>query len=153
VKVVLETLIYPVKENKVLLIKKKRGLGKGLWNGSGGKVENNETIEEAATRELKEETGLKAKSLIFVGFLEFFEIIKKELHYVYVFVTKDFEGKEKETEEALPKWFEIDDLPFDKMWEDDQYWLKNVLKGEKVYARFKFKNWKLVDKEVYKLNL
>ena len=73
------------------------------------------------------------------------------MHYVYVFVTEDFEGKEEETEEALPKWFKIDELPLNQMWEDDKYWIKKVLKGEKIYAKFKFKQWKLVDKEIYSL--
>lgn len=121
-KVFLETLVYPLKKDKVLLIKKKRGLGKGFWNGPGGKIEENEDIEEAAIRELEEETRLKAKKLEFRAFLEFFEIEEKELHYVYVFVT-----------------------------EDDKYWIKKVLKGEKIYAKFKFKQWKLVDKEIYSL--
>ncbi|HIQ51111.1 MAG TPA: 8-oxo-dGTP diphosphatase [Nautiliaceae bacterium] len=151
VKVFLETLVYPLKEDKVLLIKKKRGLGKGFWNGPGGKIEENEDIEKAAIRELEEETRLKAKKLEFRAFLEFFEIEEKELHYVYVFVTEDFEGKEEETEEALPKWFKIDELPLNQMWEDDKYWIKKVLKGEKIYAKFKFKQWKLVDKEIYSL--
>jgi len=151
VKVFLETLVYPLKKDKVLLIKKKRGLGKGFWNGPGGKIEENEDIEKAAIRELEEETRLKAKKLEFRAFLEFFEIEEKELHYVYVFVTEDFEGKEEETEEALPKWFKIDELPLNQMWEDDKYWIKKVLKGEKIYAKFKFKQWKLVDKEIYSL--
>ena len=150
-KVFLETLVYPLKKDKVLLIKKKRGLGKGFWNGPGGKIEENEDIEKAAIRELEEETRLKAKKLEFRAFLEFFEIEEKELHYVYVFVTEDFEGKEEETEEALPKWFKIDELPLNQMWEDDKYWIKKVLKGEKIYAKFKFKQWKLVDKEIYSL--
>lgn len=37
-------------KNQILLGMKKRGLGSGKWNGFGGKVEPNETIEEAAKR-------------------------------------------------------------------------------------------------------
>jgi len=32
---------------------KKRGFGQGKWNGFGGKVEPNESIEQAAIREMK----------------------------------------------------------------------------------------------------
>lgn len=39
---------------EVLLGKKKRGWMVGIWNGFGGKVENGETIEQGAIRELKE---------------------------------------------------------------------------------------------------
>jgi len=45
--------------NKVLLIKKNRpDWQKGLYNGVGGKVENNEMINIAMRREFFEETGL-----------------------------------------------------------------------------------------------
>jgi 8-oxo-dGTP diphosphatase/2-hydroxy-dATP diphosphatase len=37
---------------------KKRGFGKGKWNGFGGKVEEGECIEDSAIRELEEECGL-----------------------------------------------------------------------------------------------
>ena len=48
---------------KVLLGMKKRGFGAGRFNGFGGKVENGESIEEAAKREVVEEVGLNVKSL------------------------------------------------------------------------------------------
>jgi len=45
------TLVLVFKEdNSVLLGLKKRGFGKGLWNGFGGKVEPGETIVQAAAR-------------------------------------------------------------------------------------------------------
>jgi 8-oxo-dGTP pyrophosphatase MutT (NUDIX family) len=37
---------------------KKRGFGNGKYNGFGGKVENGETIQQAAIRETIEESGL-----------------------------------------------------------------------------------------------
>ena len=42
-------------QDQVLLGKKRRGLGKDLLNGFGGKLNKNETIEECAIREVKEE--------------------------------------------------------------------------------------------------
>lgn len=44
------TLVLVHDATKVLLGMKKRGFGVGRWNGFGGKVEPNETIEEAAKR-------------------------------------------------------------------------------------------------------
>ena len=41
---------------------KKRGFGEGKWNGFGGKVEEGETILQAALRELKEECGASVAS-------------------------------------------------------------------------------------------
>ena len=43
---------------RMLLGMKKRGFGMGKWNGFGGKVEPDETVEAAARRELEEEAGL-----------------------------------------------------------------------------------------------
>ena len=42
-------LVFVRREDEVLLIRKKRGLGEGKINGPGGKVDEGETIEEAAT--------------------------------------------------------------------------------------------------------
>ncbi|MBK5201934.1 MAG: NUDIX domain-containing protein, partial [Spirochaetaceae bacterium] len=50
-------LTYIVKDDKVLLIDKKQGMGTGLVNGPGGHIELEETSIEAAYREFTEETG------------------------------------------------------------------------------------------------
>lgn len=44
------TLVMIMKDNRLLLGMKKRGFGKGRWNGFGGKVQGGETIIEAAKR-------------------------------------------------------------------------------------------------------
>ena len=44
------TLLFVLRPGHVLLGMKKRGFGEGRWNGFGGKVEEDETIEEAAIR-------------------------------------------------------------------------------------------------------
>ena len=46
------------KQEEILLGMKKRGFGVGRWNGFGGKLDGNETIEEGAIRELKQKHGL-----------------------------------------------------------------------------------------------
>lgn len=52
---------------QVLLVKRANALGRGLWSLPGGKVEQGETAEIAAVRELAEETGLEARVLVLVG--------------------------------------------------------------------------------------
>ena len=44
------TIVFIIQEQNILLGLKKRGIGVGKWNGFGGKVEANETIEDAAKR-------------------------------------------------------------------------------------------------------
>ena len=60
--------------SQILLGFKKTGLGRGLWNHSfAGKVERDEEIVEAASRELEEESGLRVEveHLEKVGYLEY----------------------------------------------------------------------------------
>jgi 8-oxo-dGTP pyrophosphatase MutT (NUDIX family) len=45
----------------------RHGLGRAIWEFPGGMVEPGEEAAAAAARELEEETGWKASSLVFVG--------------------------------------------------------------------------------------
>ncbi len=54
-------------EGKVVLIKRLAEPFKGSWAIPGGHVENNETVENATIREIKEETGLDVKIKNLVG--------------------------------------------------------------------------------------
>lgn len=55
---------------RVALLKRGKGHYRGLWSLPGGAQEWGETIEEAARRELEEETGLAATNLTHTGFIE-----------------------------------------------------------------------------------
>ncbi len=50
-----------VKNNKIVLIKRRYDPYKNFYALSGGHLEHNETFEEACVREVREETGLKVK--------------------------------------------------------------------------------------------
>ncbi len=54
------------KDGKIFIQKRhQKGLMAGLWEFPGGKVEAGESIEEALSREVLEETGLRMKNLCF----------------------------------------------------------------------------------------
>ena len=136
------TLVFVFNERKqILLAMKKRGFWEGKYNGAGGKVEAGETIIQAASRELEEETGIKisTKKLESRGILHFHFDGKSEWDQdVNVFVSYDYAGGFKDTEEMKPEWFDTEDIPFDAMWEDDPYWLLRVIEGESVEFDFYF---------------
>ena len=137
------TLCLPLKEDALLLAMKKRGFGKGRWNGMGGKPNEGETIETATVRELEEEIGIvtREENLEKCAVLDFFFDGKPEWDQrVHVFFTRKWTGEPAESEEMRPQWFAFSEIPFASMWPDDSYWLPLVLKGNFVEASFNFNN-------------
>lgn len=61
------TLLFLRRGDELLLAMKKRGFGKGKWNGVGGKLEAGETLEQALIRETVEETGVRPTAWQAVG--------------------------------------------------------------------------------------
>ena len=53
--------VVVVKNSSVLLVRRGQEPSKGLWSVPGGLVELGETIEDAARREVTEETGISIK--------------------------------------------------------------------------------------------
>lgn len=89
------------------------------WGYAGGSVELDEVVEDAAKRELFEETGLIAESLELFGIFS-----GKDTHYIYpngdevsnvdiVYVCKKYSGtlKCQEGEVEALKFFRVDEIP------------------------------------------
>ncbi len=132
------TLCFPLRDGKILLGMKKRGFGSGWWNGFGGKVEPNETIEQAAVREVHEESGITGGNLQKHGVIEFTFAHDPKILEVHVFKLTDFDGTPIESDEMEPRWFEISEIPYDDMWSDDKYWLPLLLEGKMFRGSFVF---------------
>lgn len=132
------TLVFPLKDTRVLLGMKQKNFGVGNWNGFGGKIERGETMLQGAVRELEEEAGLKAyeEDLEHGAMLHF--IYTEAIHHVSIFRIRQWHGMEMVSDEMVPEWFPVYQLPFDSMWEDDPYWLPQVLSGEFIEGRFLF---------------
>lgn len=135
------TLTLLLKGKKVLLGYKKKGFGKNKYLGIGGKKEENETIKEAATREIQEEIGVVLIRFTQVAtFNFFFPHVEDESwnQQVHVFIAKKWKGKPMESDEIRPRWFNSDQLPINDMWDDDRYWLPLILQGETLDGDFLF---------------
>ena len=132
-------LLYLVKGDRVLLGKKKQGFGAGKWNGMGGKMKYGEEPKDAALRETWEECGINVREFRKMGELRFLFPLKPQWNQnVHVFVSGKWDGEPMESDEVKPRWFYIDELPFDEMWQNDPHWLPKILKGETVKATFIF---------------
>jgi len=147
------TLCLIVKDDKVLLLKKSDGLfGQGKWNSPGGKILAGEEPNHCAIREVLEETRLTVKNLEDAGIIHFYKNNNREspAWTVRVFLSRAFDGIPIEGREGNLRWFNLDSLPFDEMWEDDQYWYRRALEGRKFEAWFYYSGdfEKLVDHKV-----
>lgn len=103
-------------DEKILLQQRKDNK---CWGYPGGKIENGEIVEEAARRELYEETGLIVNSMMLFGVFS-----GPEFHHVYpdgnevdiidiVFTSNDFHGELTAQEEEVDdlRWFHYNELP------------------------------------------
>ena len=131
------TLMFIIKDDRVLLIEKKRGLGAGKVNGPGGKIDPGETPMESAVRETIEEVLVRPLAPRKLGELWFSMSDCPDI-LCHVFRAEDFEGEPGETDEAVPVWTPLDELPYDRMWEDDRHWLPLLVAGTTFHGRFVF---------------
>lgn len=123
------SLCFILDGDRVLLIRKKRGVGAGKINGPGGKVEAGETMIDSAVRETREEIGVTPLELELRGEL-FFDFVGSHQVHCGVFIARAFAGDPAETNEAVPMWRAIDAMPYDEMWEDDRTWFPLLLAGK-----------------------
>lgn len=131
--------MFIVQDGKVLLIEKLTGIGMGKINGPGGKIDPGENAEQAIIRECQEELHITPHNPVKVGELCFAMTHIPDIH-CHVFIAEKFTGEPTATYEANPFWQEIDKVPYDKMWQDDRYWLPQVLNGEVFHGKFDFIN-------------
>ncbi len=135
------TLLFVIRDGQILLIRKKRGLGAGKVNGPGGRLDPGETPLQAAIREIQEELVITPSPPREVGQHRFQFLDGYSLH-VHVFVSDDFEGVPTETDEAIPLWVGLDEIPYDEMWADDVLWIPLMLAGTR------FEGWWVFDDDV-----
>lgn len=103
-----------IKGGKVLLGKRKNAHGQGTWSFPGGHLEFNESWEDCAIRETREETGIEIKNIRFATATnDIFPIEGK--HYITLFMVAEYDSGEvtlMEPEKSeVWEWFAWDSLP------------------------------------------
>jgi len=141
------TIIY--QHPKILLGMKKVRFGKGKYNGFGGGINEGESLEECAIRETFEEASIKIISPRKMGEVLFRFEDGEQDHLVHFFKAEKFSGIPKESDEMKPKWFDIKKIPYEKMWEDDKYWLPIFLENKKFEGYFQFD----INRKIKKYNI
>lgn len=134
---VMAAMCYICKDEKVLLIKRKKEPFAGNLVAPGGKFEEGETPFQCVEREIMEETGLKIKNYKL-------KIVTSEIgpeHYnwiLYIFVCNDFEGSIVESDEGSLCWIHKDSLTRENMSDIDKRMLPYVLDNKKYFMKLRY---------------
>ncbi len=126
--------ILIIRDGKILLGKRKGGTGAGTWCLPGGKLEMNESLEECAKREVKEETGMEVDGLELVSISN---DIAYDKHWVTIGMKPEIikgEPVVNEPDQAEEwKWFDPDGLP-EPLFEASKNLIDNYL-SKRIYKR------------------
>lgn len=102
------------KNNEVLLMRRKKSPEAGFWSIPDGKVEFQESIEEALKREVKEELGVEIAIIALLGVTNHI-ILEENAHWISpVFLTEIIQGTPENLElekHSEMKWFSIENFP------------------------------------------
>ncbi|MPS47531.1 NUDIX hydrolase [Methylobacillus sp.] len=109
------TIAVVVHEQRVLLVRRANPPDAGYWGFPGGKINIGETMEQAATRELLEETGIHAEAMRVITAVDAFShttALQLEQHFVLIAVLcRWLSGTPVAADDALEaKWFFLSEL-------------------------------------------
>lgn len=154
----LATLAYLIHNQEVLLLyrnKKANDFHAGKFIGIGGRLEPGETPLECMLRELREETGytLTANEIMFRGYIYFDEINRDKVNedlpafnwLVFLYSASVSIKKTINNPEGELRWYNIEDIPYDKMWSGDKIFTPKLLHTEDILeAKFLYHGEQIV---------
>ena len=133
------SLCYIEKDGAYLMMhrtKKEKDINRDKWVGIGGKFESGESPFDCARREIKEESGLDAKSLHYRGIVTF---VSDEYgtEYMHLFTCTEFDGEiAEDCNEGELCWVKKEDVTELPIWEGDKIFFR-LLNSEKRFFSLK----------------
>ena len=134
----LASLGYIIKDGKYLMLlrnKKANDNSKDKWVGIGGKIEHNESPDDALVREIKEETGLDVVSFNLKGIVTYPDFYPNVTSYMHIYEVTEVAGDLLECDEGKLEWISEDKLKDLNMWEGDRLileWMKKSFFTAKI---------------------
>ncbi len=111
--------VMMVRDNHLLLIKRKYNPDAGYWSIPGGHLDLGERVEHAAVRETQEETGFKTKISKLAGIINkimYDDEGKIEYHYVLInYFVEQIEGGPNQPPKADDDALDAKFVPFDEL--------------------------------------
>ena len=146
------TLCYMEKDDSYLMlhrIKKLNDENHDKWIGIGGKFELGESPYECARREIFEETGLTANTLLYRGIVTFVSDLYGT-EYMHLFTSSDFSGTVKgNCPEGELLWVKKADVTTLPIWEGDKIFLKLLDTDTPIFSlKLEYKSDKLVSYKI-----
>jgi len=111
--------ILLIRDNQLLLIKRKYDPDEGYWSIPGGHLDLGEKVEVAAVREAFEETGFKVESSGLAGIIDkimYDDVGRIEYHYVLInYFVEQIEGDPNQPPKAADDALDARFVPFDQL--------------------------------------
>lgn len=114
-------------------VKKQHDVNRDKWVAVGGKLEENESPEDCALREIREETGLAVTDLRYCGLVTFVSDLW-EGEYMHLFHAFGPAGPLKDCDEGTLEWVpkqRIDALP---QWTGDRIFYRLMEEGSPFFS-------------------
>ncbi|MFX1390451.1 MAG: NUDIX hydrolase [Promethearchaeota archaeon] len=111
--------ILLIRDNHLLLVKRKYDPDAGFWSIPGGHLDLGEKVRKAAEREALEETGFKVRVTRLAGIIDkvmYDDLGKIEYHYVLInYFVEQIEGNSNQPPKAADDALEAKFVPFDDL--------------------------------------
>ena len=130
------TLCYLERDGCYLMlhrIRKAHDENHDKWIGVGGKLEDRESPEDCARREVKEETGLTLTDWRYCGLITFVSD-RWETEYMHLFHATGFTGALRDCDEGVLEWVPVEQVNALPAWEGDKIFLALMQQGRPFFS-------------------